>query len=590
MSLARLALPAAFAALAATAWSSAAAAASVETYRLSNVTDSWQSIGLSASAQGGVLLAQTISEIGWDAGTARINDSFQLRFEECDNGTHDLAEEAAVASFIGSLSDLGVTGETGTFWMTTSGPETTHKIQFQRTYVHPVVLVQAVSSLGSDPVAVVPYVTTGDFALIGMPEGAGYDGIHYANEKIQYVVVEAGTYLLSPGSDGTSQFLEAGIKDVTTTNYSNTGMTDITPSSVLFWDSTTAVIAQPQSTTSAGYRGTRLQRTVDSDGFLSSVSVRHMLDKTLEHPSTGSAPTTTGNIGYIAVGTGFEKTGSLTATANPIYATEITSGVTSELSASSTDVEGTVLQECKVADIAEYLLTSSDSWGGSTFGSSYDVMAGIGSNDGTGHDFWIGAEGSADATIFGHTKEVFSAGAVSYADDGVSSSSAWVDVLGVNLWKSSLSGEITEEYSQTFIEEEGDFYGFTIKGSAVGNVGITAGLSLSGSTFALTGEPYANVQGKASVGVGAFSTDVSIEGTLTLLQLSVPASGTFSLPTSGAPYYFWTYDADLQLTTLDGSLDLIGEVLGAEVFDYELFSWNGLTLYSTNLVSGSGCL
>src|SRR5215471_12376615 len=50
MKLERFALAAAFSAITALAWSTEAQAASAETYHLSNVTQNWQSIGLSAAA------------------------------------------------------------------------------------------------------------------------------------------------------------------------------------------------------------------------------------------------------------------------------------------------------------------------------------------------------------------------------------------------------------------------------------------------------------------------------------------------------------------------------------------------------------
>ncbi|APR76605.1 Hypothetical protein A7982_01952 [Minicystis rosea] len=550
----------------------------METYRLSGVTHDYRSIGLSTAAKGGILLAQAISSNDGEAGTARIDSSFQIRYQEDDNGTH-AGEDVGVASFIGSLSSMGVTGESGSFAMSTTSRSTTHTIQFQHSYTQPVVFVQAVTAFGNDPVAVIPVATSSDFAVIAMPEGPSYDGIHYAGETIHWVVIEAGSYYL-----GNSTFLEAGLKKITTSDYSSSGMTDITPTSAGFSD-TAAFFAQPQSASAATYRGARIKRTVE-DGLVTSLSARHMRSKTEE---VSGAPATTGYIGYLAVGQGIQYV-TTNATANTIGSTPLVYNESGDLWASSeTPATTTIDPKCTDGKITEWLKKPYGKWGDSTFNAGYEAKVGIGSEASTGYELWMGAQATGYVTVFGKYVSVFDAGAM-VVEDGGTGDQGWIKLLGVSLWNARIGVSFTPlQYTKTFVKVEKNFYGFDVAAEASGTVGIQFSGEASGSSLSITGKPFASLNASASLGIGAFCATLGIVGDLTLVELSVPVTGSITLPTSSKPYWGYSYGADVALATLSGELAIEGNLCGLSK-SWPIFSWDGLPLATKPIMSGSGCL
>lgn len=545
---------------------------------LPSVTDSFQSIGLSPPAQDfGILLAQATSYDGVDSGTIRINSSFNARYQESHNGAHTTADEVNVVAFLASLPSIGVPGESGSFSMSTSSSSQIHNLEFLNEYANPVVLVQAVTNNGTDPIAVYPAFTAPRHAVIAMAEGSRYDLVHGNAETIHYVVIEAGVYQLPNGA-----MLEAGLAPMTTSSYSSSGFTTINAHEYAYYGDA-AIIAQPQyaSGPSAGpaYAGTRVRRNIDGSGYMSSFDVRFMLDDDVE----ASSPETMDSwVGYLIVG------GSQPASYTGATGSNQDFGWVDGLSVEDQWQEylaDTIDSVCGESEVEEMLEQSSGDFGNSTFGAGYQVQVGISDQSSNGGQLWVGGKGDADVTIFGSSKTVLDLGAEATSEDGSQSNRGWLEVLGLTVFDQSLSVAVDESYDKTFLTATGTFYGVTVTGKAVGTIGISGSATAGASGISVNATPYASLTGTGSASIGLFCASAGVSANLTLLGVDVPVNGNVQFL---AGYNSWDFDSSVVLSTLDGTFDLdVSYCLGSD--SWELFSWSG---YSTTipLISDSGCL
>ena len=188
-------------------------------------------------------------------------------------------------------------------------------------------------------------------------------------------------------------------------------------------------------------------------------------------------------------------------------------------------------------------------------------------------------------TLFGADEIVFYAGGYGSFDPTATTPAASdlgvYGPLGAKIWDSTLSSSITpmsvsEEFFQvsTLIDVGG--IPLTIAASATGEAGFNVGTSCNSSTesFGLGMTPYASLTADVSLTVGPEGVGVGIDGSLTLLQLSVPVSASAS----------WTARSfqesmSFDVSTLSGEIDLVAEA-GPLKASKTIASFNG---YSTSV-------
>jgi hypothetical protein len=182
------------------------------------------------------------------------------------------------ASYSLGINDINEILETGTLTVG-SNPQT---IDLLNTYANPVVVGFVETRWGAAPVEVRVLSSTADTLEIFVQEPDYLDGIH-SNERISYMVVEAGNWELA---DGTR--IEAGLLDSNLLSSAGSETVDFEGG---FFSDRPAVLSQVQSYNGTSWVTTR-QSGIDASGF----------SLTMQEEEAGNSGThLTETLGYIAI-------------------------------------------------------------------------------------------------------------------------------------------------------------------------------------------------------------------------------------------------------------------------------------------------
>ncbi|MBI1375131.1 MAG: LEPR-XLL domain-containing protein, partial [Phycisphaera sp.] len=260
----------------------------------------------------------SIAVTGENDGPVAVDDTLSVTEDDGATMLDFLANDSDVDSpfFLQSIDTSGVTqgllslatstiGEVGTIAALNDNSQT---INFSRTYINPVVFAQPISLNGGDAsYATITSVTTTGFS-IEIEEASKLDQTH-TDEQVQWIVLEAGRWLLE---DGTT--LEVGTRDTSSTVNGGSGSFDTVTFSAPF-DAAPVVVAQPQTRNTVGsddFFKTRLSGTVTTSSF----GVALEEDQS-GGGSLGNATHVVETIGYFAIDAG---TGDLNGATVPFEA------------------------------------------------------------------------------------------------------------------------------------------------------------------------------------------------------------------------------------------------------------------------------
>lgn len=212
-------------------------------------------------------------------------------------------------------------------------------------------------------------------------------------------------------------------------------------------------------------------------------------------------------------------------------------------------------------------------------------------NVGTKMGFGAYGGTEADVRLFGKDLEIFDLSADAKIEPNEVSTGYGIYVAGIKLSGKRYGAEINRSVplaERTLVRATGDFMlgpvPVTVSASAVGSLGIDFNLAAGTAQVSATVEPYAEVDGVFSAGVGTSFASVGIEGELLLARVGIPGSAT--VVWQGGRAFQYNASLDLTLRTLDGSVSLYGQVAGYKK-SLEITSWDGLN-WSWNLGSAQG--
>lgn len=228
------------------------------------VTHANASVGLGASMAGGAnVIAALSSYAGADPAWARGNGSTDMAFDvsveedtSLDNETRHIAETVDYFVFndMGTMSAAPMQdiAEAGTLALNHNAQTVT----LERSYENPVVIAFVATENGAQPVNVRISEASGTDLTLQLQEPNYLDGSHI-NETVNYMVVEAGTWILPDGT-----VLEAGTMD--SDKLLSEGFETVAFDAE--FDGAPAVLSQVQTFNGPDFVTTR-QRDADADGF-----------------------------------------------------------------------------------------------------------------------------------------------------------------------------------------------------------------------------------------------------------------------------------------------------------------------------------
>jgi hypothetical protein len=203
-----------------------------------------------------------------------------------------------------------------------------------------------------------------------------------------------------------------------------------------------------------------------------------------------------------------------------------------------------------------------------------------------GMGFDAGGKAATDVTLFGKDIDLFDIGASADAEPSAATAEYHVIVAGLKLAGQNKTAGFSGTKSlgeRTLVKASSTFMigpvPLTVEADATGSLGIDYALTVGTSSVSGSAGPSVGIDGVFSAGLGVSGLSAGIEGDLTLVNLSTPA--TASVAWQGGDNF--SYDASLDLTihALDGSVSVYGQA-GPFKATYQIFSWDGLT-YTKNL-------
>ena len=196
-----------------------------------------------------------------------------------------------------------------------------------------------------------------------------------------------------------------------------------------------------------------------------------------------------------------------------------------------------------------------------------------------------------DATVFEKRVTIIEAdGYVTNENNGAQQNRATLEVLGFTLFNQSIGASYSKSVEKEFFSKSTTFsllgVPITVEGSLTGEVGISgdAELGSTGLGFHLT--PFAGLSATGSAAVGCDYVSAGVEGTVTIIDVSVPFG--LDLSFGSADFGAYSASASLELSTLDGELELFAKAIGQKA-SKTIFSWDGRHT-SVPLFSKSGYL
>ena len=239
-----------------------------------------------------------------------------------------------------------------------------------------------------------------------------------------------------------------------------------------------------------------------------------------------------------------------------------------------------------------------ESFGNSMFGAGYSLEASITSTDATrttAKQVDAFAEGKVVGTVFSTQKEIVRGRAVIHGQEGGSNTgSAAVFAMGQQIWSTNLnySFSVTPiNWSRTFFSVSKYFMvgpvPINVTASLSGGVKITVSGEISPTVARLNVTPGGWANANASASVSIVVASFGVQGSLVIINVTLPASGELFWPFCSIN---WKLKTDLGLNTLAGNLDLFAKInfiFFSKTWTVNIARWNGLT-YNWNLLNING--
>lgn len=198
---------------------------------------------------------------------------------------------------------------------------------------------------------------------------------------------------------------------------------------------------------------------------------------------------------------------------------------------------------------------------------------------------------SVDATVFGEDLTIIGVDAGASIANGAGAYSLSGTVIGGDVDIAAFdSSEIPLfDVEMTFFEARTTYmagpFPVTVKGDVTGSVGATGSITFNdGVQFGVT--PNANLSAGADVSVGAACLRAGVRGELTLINVDVPTTLSFS---NGACGIDIDLDSAIEMSTMDGSVEVYAKACGVD-WSKKLVSWNGAALDPIELVDESASI
>lgn len=239
-----------------------------------------------------------------------------------------------------------------------------------------------------------------------------------------------------------------------------------------------------------------------------------------------------------------------------------------------------------------------ESFGNSLFGGGYAINASITATDGTltsAKTVEAYAEGKVTGTAFSYQKELVRGRAdIRGQQGGANSGTAALYAMGQQIWSANLSYTFSPtpiNWSRTFFNVSKTFMvgpvPITVKASLAGGVKLNVLGEITPTVARLTATPggWSNVTASASVNI--IIASFGVEGSLTLINATMPSVGELFWPLCTIN---WTLKSDLSLNTLGGTLSLYAKInflFFSKKWTVTIAKWNGLT-YNWSLLNVNG--
>lgn len=210
-----------------------------------------------------------------------------------------------------------------------------------------------------------------------------------------------------------------------------------------------------------------------------------------------------------------------------------------------------------------------------------------------GSKMGFGAYGGAEADVrlFGKDLEVFDISADAKVEPDSISTGYGIYVAGAKIsgYRAGTHFEKSVPLAErTLVRASSTFMlgpvPITVEARAVGSLGIDFALDGGTAQVQATAEPWAQVDGVFSAGIGGAGVSAGIQGDLMLAKVGTP--GTAKIVWQGGKQFSYEASLDLTLETLDGTVSLYAEGFGQRK-TWPITSWSGLD-WSWNLGKKTG--
>ncbi|MDY7230329.1 hypothetical protein [Hyalangium rubrum] len=238
------------------------------------------------------------------------------------------------------------------------------------------------------------------------------------------------------------------------------------------------------------------------------------------------------------------------------------------------------------------------SFGNNIFGGGYAIDAAITATDGSLSEakrVEAFAEGKVFGTAFNTQKELVRGRVeIRGQQGGANSGTAALYAVGQQIWSTNLSYTFAPapiNWSRTFLSASKTFMvgpvPINVKASLAGGVKLTVLGEVTPTVARLTATPggWSNVTASASVSI--IIASFGVEGSLTLINATMPSTGELFWPLCTIN---WKLKSNLALNTLSGTLSLYAKIkflFFSKKWSVTIAQWNGLN-YNWTLVDVNG--
>lgn len=256
---------------------------------------------------------------------------------------------------------------------------------------------------------------------------------------------------------------------------------------------------------------------------------------------------------------------------------------------------------CTGTPVAELNKTWSkgDSFGDENFGGAYSVSATLtGKRDGLA----VKGDLNAEASLFGNTQNIVKVDVAAQAAVVGRSASENIDVfvVGKNIFHharssgtsdgSGITLSLAKNFDVSFFDASKRFWvgpiPIRVRAKASGSAGFNFNSSIG--VFAVHADlrPSAKAIATASASIDAGVGEAGVDGSLNLVDATVPTTGSLDLNTSGISY---EVASDLALNYLSGRINVWGKLIFGKRHEKKIADWSGTTK-NIALAHESGCI